>query len=318
MNEIELIRRFFSSRPVTRRDVALGIGDDAALATVPPGMELVITTDSLVAGIDFLPDTDPGAVAHKALAVNLSDLAAMGADPAWFTLSLILPDADEQWLAPFAQGLFAIARRFDIELVGGDLSRGPLTVHIGAYGHVPAGEALRRDGAAIGDQIFVTGTIGDAALALAHLLDSKPVTPEDEAVIRERLDRPVPRVEEGRKLRKIASAAIDISDGLWKDLGHITAASGVGARVQLEQLPLSDVYRRHLGQIGYDPAIATGDDYELCFTVPRARVSKLNQAGPFAAGIKCIGEITKGTSVEFVDAQGNSYQPARRGYDHFT
>ena len=317
MNERDLIRRFFLKQPVTRDDVRLGIGDDAALVAVPPGQELAITTDTLVAGVDFLADADPSTVGHKALAVNLSDLAAMGAAPAWFTLTLSLPSADAQWLAAFARGLFALAQRHGIVLIGGDLSRGPLAVDISAYGHVPVGQALQRRGAAVGDAIFVTGTIGDAALALSHLLDGRPLVAEDAAAVGERLHRPIPRVAEGLRLRGVASAAIDLSDGLLSDLGRIAEASRVGARIHLNQLPLSDAYRRYLAQVGYDPAIATGDDYELCFTVPPGRVAALEKAGAFESGITRIGEIVAGTAVRVVDAQGADYVPSRRGYDHF-
>jgi len=317
VNERELIHRFFLNQSATRDDVRLGIGDDAALVAVPEGQELAITTDTLVADVDFFADADPATVGHKALAVNLSDLAAMGAAPAWFTLALTLPTADEHWLAAFAHGLFDLARQYGIALIGGDLSRGPMAVSVSAYGLVPAGKSLRRDGAAVGDHIFVTGTLGDAALALSHLLDERQLPAADLAAVELRLHRPTPRIDEGQRLRGIASAAIDLSDGLLSDLGHIAEASDVGARIHLDRLPLSGAYRRYLPQVGYDPAIATGDDYELCFTVPAARVAALEQVGPFAAGISRIGEVIAGSSVTVVDAQGSAYVPARRGYDHF-
>jgi len=317
VNEFDLIRRFFMNQPVTRGDVRLGIGDDAALVTVPPGQELAITTDTLVAGVDFLTDADPEALGHKALAVNLSDLAAMAAEPAWFMLTLTLPAVDETWLASFARGLFALAKEHGVSLIGGDLSQGPLTIDVSAYGVVPAGQALRRNGAAPGDRIFVTGTLGDAALALWHLLDVQSLPPDDLSVAMARLQRPTPRVEEGRRLRGIASAAIDVSDGVLIDLGRLIEASGVGARLFLDRLPLSDFYRRHLAQVGYDRALATGDDYELCFTIPAGHLDALEQAGPFAAGITQIGEIVAGSAVTVLDATGSVYAPSRRGYDHF-
>jgi len=317
VNEFELIHRFFMNQPVTRGDVCLGIGDDAALVTVPPGRELAITTDTLVADIDFLADADPEALGHKALAVNLSDLAAMGAEPAWFTLTLTLPAVEETWLASFVRGLFALAKEHGVSLIGGDLSHGPLAIDVSAYGFVPAGKALRRNGAAPGDRIFATGTLGDAALALAHLLDGQSLAPDDLSAAMARLQRPTPRVNEGRRIRGIASAAIDISDGVLIDLGRLVEASGVGARLFLNHLPLSDFYRRHLAQVGYDRALATGDDYELCFTVPPGRLDALAQAGLLAADITQIGEIVAGSEVTVFDAKGSVYVPSRRGYDHF-
>jgi thiamine-monophosphate kinase len=318
MTEFELIRRFFAAQPVRRPDVALGIGDDAALLEVPAGRQLVVTTDILVSGVHFLPDADPAALGHKALAVNLSDLAAMGAEPAWYTLDLALPDADESWLGKFCEGLYALARRHGVQLVGGDTSRGPLTVAIQAFGFVPKGQALTRAGARPGDRVFVTGTLGDAALALAHVLGERQLPQADYVALRERLELPMPRLEAGSMLRGIASAAIDISDGLVADLGHILEASGAGATIHLDRIPLSAVYRSHLSNIGWDLALAIGDDYELCFTVPREKLAAFEQRRS-ALGVPAveIGEIRSDSGLTILDGAGREYRPAAHGHDHF-
>ncbi|HEY8553453.1 MAG TPA: thiamine-phosphate kinase [Burkholderiales bacterium] len=318
MTEFELIRTFFASSSVTRSDVAVPVGDDAAVVDVPPGMQTVLATDVLVAGVHFFDDVDPAALGHKALAVNLSDLAAMGAEPAWFLLDLTLPHVDTAWLAAFAQGMYALARRHDVQLIGGDTSRGPLAVAVTVAGLVPRGAALRRAGARPGDGVYVTGTLGDAAFALAERVGTPRCTTAERALLDERLERPTPRVAEGLALRGVASSAIDISDGLLADLGHVLAASGVGARLQLDAIPLSATYRRHLREIGWDAALAGGDDYELCFTVPaanEARLAALAAERGFAA--TRIGEITAGEGVAIYDEAGRRYEPARRGHEHF-
>ncbi len=289
--------------------MSLGVGDDAALLNIPPGQQLVVTTDILVSGVHFLPDVDPVSLGHKALAVNLSDLAAMGADPAWFTLNLVLPEPDEDWLRGFCDGLYALARRYEIQLVGGDTSRGPLAVAIHACGFVPRGQALTRAGAKPGDRIFVTGTLGDAALALAHSLGERKLPQADFAAVQDRLDRPMPRIEQGRALRGVATAAIDISDGLVADLGHILEASGVAAEIRLDRIPLSPVYRSHLPVLGWEGALAVGDDYELCFTLP-PRVAPPCDATE-------IGAVTAGAGLTIRDADGRAWKPAARGHDHF-
>jgi len=318
MTEFELIQKFFAAQPVTRDDVVMGIGDDAAVLQPRAGSQLVVTTDTLVEGRHFLPGTDAAALGHKALAVNLSDLAAMGAEPAWFLLNLTLPVADETWLAEFCRGLFLLAREFDVQLVGGNTTRGPLAIAIEAHGFVPEGGALRRTGARPGDGVYVTGTIGDAALALHKRLGRCALSTPDGEALQTRLDYPTPRVRAGLQLRRFASSAIDISDGLVADLGHVLEASGVGALIVRERVPLSDVYRKQLDHVGWDLALSGGDDYELLFTVPPSKSRALQQAGALlGCALTSIGEIVSGPGLTLVDAQGNPCMVASGGYDHF-
>lgn len=310
--EFDLIARI-RARAGTRDDIVLGIGDDAALLAPPPGKHLVVTADTLNEGIHFPHGTAPADIGWKALAVNLSDLASMGAEPAWCTLSLSLPQSDATWIDRFLDGFLALASEHDIALVGGDTTRGPLSLSVTAMGFVDAGRALRRDGARVGDDIWVTGTLGDAAGGLA-LLDSVP-----DHALRARLDRPTPRVDGGRGLRGIATACVDVSDGLLADLGHICARSGVGAQVDVDALPASaalcdafDEAARIAMQAG------GGDDYELCFTAPadvRGRIDALSSQ--LDLRISRIGRIVAGEGVQPVRADGRPWTPPRRGYDHF-
>jgi len=318
VTEFELIRAYFASQPVRRADVHLGIGDDAAVVQAPPGMETVITTDVLVAGVHFLDDTDPVALGHKSLAVNLSDLAAMGAAPAWFVLDLTLPKIDRAWVDAYARGLHELAQSYRIQLVGGDTARGPLAIAITAIGLVPHGKCLRRSGARVGDMIYVTGTLGDAALALAAQRGEHGLASGDVAAVRHRLERPDPRIAEGIALRDGASSAIDVSDGLVADLGHVLEASKVGARLNLGAIPVSPTYRAQMRKIGLDYALAGGDDYELCFTVPPVQVSHINTLA-IGSGFSftAIGEVTAGNALEIYDSIGRIYQPKRKGFEHF-
>lgn len=318
MNEFDIIREYFAPQPVTRPDVVLGIGDDAALLTVPAEHELVVTTDMLVGGVHFPEATDPQSIGHKALAVNLSDLAAMGATPAWFTLTISLPQADAAWLQSFAQGMFSLARQHQVVLVGGDTTRGPLTLSVQAMGFVPRRQALTRTGAKPGDRIYVTGHLGDAALGLLLLQGRLQMPEEYQRLVVERLNRPLPRVAAGLALRGVASACIDVSDGLVADIGHILEASQAGARVQLNRLPLSLAYDSVFEQIGWEPALSGGDDYELCFTVPVEHDEELRKAAA-RFGVPCvqIGEIESHPGLRLVDAQGALYSPKITGYDHF-
>jgi thiamine-monophosphate kinase len=319
VNEFELIRRFFARQPVTRDDVALGIGDDAAVLDVAPDSQLVVTTDLSIAGVHFLPDADPVSVGHKSLAVSLSDLAAMGADPAWFTLNLSLPEIDEEWLQRFCEGLFGLARRYQIQLIGGDTSRGALAITVAAYGLVPRGQVLRRSGAKIGDRIYVSGALGDPALALSHHRGTIRLPDADLIIIADRLARPMPRVRAGIALRPLANSCIDISDGLLADLGHIAEASHVGARIRLDRIPLSPVFQRHLNEAGWDTALAGGDDYELCFTVPEPNVTAVERLqSQFREGFACIGEIVAGSGVNVLKESGDPYRTAALGHDHFS
>src|SRR5512134_634676 len=237
LSEFDIIRRYFT-RPA--RHAVLGVGDDAAVLRPAPGNDLVVSTDMMVAGRHFLPGADPAGLGHKALAVNLSDMAAMGAAPRWATLALALPEADEPWLEAFARGFFELAERHGVELVGGDTTRGPLNLCVQILGEVPTGRALRRDGARPGDDIWVSGRLGDAALLLAHRRGELVLAPQQAAACRRALDLPEPRVALGLRLRGLAHACIDISDGLLADLGHVLERSRAGATVSLEAIPRSD------------------------------------------------------------------------------
>lgn len=317
MNEFELIRRYFAPQALARDDVVMGIGDDGAVVAVPAGMQLVIATDTLVEGVHFVQGADPGAIGHKALAVNLSDLAAMGAQPAWFTLNLTAPGADARWLQAFAQGLLQLARQHDVQLIGGDTTRGPLCITVTVCGFVPAGQALSRAGARPGDLIYVTGLLGDAGLGLLQEL-RKLALPEDcVRVVLERLHRPTPRVAVGNALRGLASACIDISDGLVGDLGHLLAASGVGACLELKRVPVSPAYDAAFAHVGWDVALAAGDDYELCFTLPPAHQRDLHRVGSqFQCGFVQIGVIEAEAGLRIRDESGRPF-PVPRAYTHF-
>ena len=290
MTEFELIRTYFARQPVQRADVVLGIGDDAAILAPPPDRQICVTTDVMVSGVHFLPDADPVSLGHKALAVNLSDLAAMGAEPAWFTLNLTLPEVNAAWLEQFCKGLFALASQHNVQLVGGNTSRGPLAIAIEAQGFVPEGRALLRSGARAGDRVYVTGVLGDAGLVLRHELGKGRLPDAAFEAIADKLHRPTPRIPEGMALRDIAHSAIDISDGLFSDFGHILEASHVGARLFLDKIPVSSVYRDHIKETGWDMALANGDDYELCFTVPEKNIAALEKLR-FTCGLHCIGQI---------------------------
>lgn len=303
--EFALIQRYFT-RASRRCDVVLGIGDDAALLRLPAGYELAVTVDTLVAGVHFPAQATPGSIGHKTLAVNLSDLAAMGAQPAWVTLALTLPQADPIWLDEFAQGFFALAESYEVELIGGDTTRGPLSITVQAMGLVPVGEALRRDGAQPGDLIFVTGTLGDAALGLDSVNRTQSHDDPHQVFVLDRLHRPSPRVQAGLLVRGIASAAIDVSDGLMADLGHICERSGVGACIELARLPRSaSLLALTVEDERNRLALSGGDDYELCFTVPPPRLAQLEaRAAQFEPGWTCIGRIEPGSRVRCLRANG--------------
>lgn len=310
--EFDLIARI-RARAGTRDDIVLGIGDDAALLAPPPGRQLVVTADTLNAGVHFPAGTAPADIGWKALAVNLSDLASMGAEPAWCTLSLSLPQSDTVWIDGFLDGFLALAGEHGIVLVGGDTTRGPLSVSVTAMGFVDAGRALRRDGARVGDDVWITGTLGDAAGALA-LLERDPAH-----ALRTRLDRPTPRVRAGLALVGLANACVDVSDGLLADLGHIASRSGVAAQVEVDALPVSEALRA-----AFDEATRTamqasgGDDYELCFTAPgAARASIESLSSQLDLRITRIGRMVAGEGVQALRADGRPWSSARRGYDHF-
>ncbi len=315
MSEFDLIRRHLTGLGAARADVCVDIGDDCALLRVPDAHELAVSIDTLVAGVHFFPDCDPDALGHKSLAVGLSDLAAVGAEPAWATLALTLPGADEAWLAAFAGGLGRLALAHGLRLVGGDTTRGPLCISVQVHGFVPAGAALRRGGASPGDLICVSGSLGDAGLALRQHLRGGPT----DAAARARLERPTPRVALGLALRGVASAAIDISDGLVADLGHLLAQPGLGARVDLARLPLSAAVAGAIeSDAHWDLPLASGDDYELCFTLPPARVDRLAAIAVRAGcALTPIGEITRDGGLRCILPDGGDWHPRRTGFDHF-
>ncbi len=319
ITEFDLIRQYFADITPSRSDVSLGIGDDAALVNVPPRNQLAISVDTLVSGVHFFASVSPENLGHKALAVNLSDLAAMGAEPAWATLALTLPESDAAWLEGFAHGFASLAKRTGVQLIGGDTTRGPLSVTVQVLGLVPDDRAMRRQGACVDDGIYVTGSLGDAALYL-RLLASGSVPPFDVEGLRQRLERPEPRVEAGLALRGLASSAIDISDGLLADLGHILEAGGLGASVYLERLPLSAQFAEWLGESDdWSPAVAGGDDYELCFTAPIGREPEIHQlAIDLGLRIDRIGAIEKASGLRVWRPDGTPWMDARTGFDHFS
>lgn len=331
MGEFELIARFFT-RPARR--AALGVGDDCALLQARPGTQLAVSSDMLVSGRHFFPDVDPRKLGHKALAVNLSDLAACGAQPVAFTLALALPEADPAWLEPFSQGLWALADAHDCELVGGDTTKGPLNICITVLGEVPVvdgrSQALLRSGAKAGDDLYVSGTVGDARLALEHFRQTVVLSDDQFAKARLRMETPTPRVALGMALRGIATSAADISDGLLGDLGHILRRSGVGATIDTSiAITLIAAYANSMSHSSqFDAPISTamaleyvlsgGDDYELVFTAPpgaRAAVQAAAQSADVA--VTRIGRIDAERGLRLVDAKGGAVANTFGSFDHF-
>ena len=314
MSEFDLIRRHFTR---ATPNTLLGVGDDCALLRVSDGNVLAVSTDMLVCGTHFFADADPFWLGHKTLAVNLSDLAAMGATPRWATLALSLPNADEGWLEKFSAGFFALAKEYNVDLVGGDTTRGPLNLCVTIIGEVNAQQALRRDGAKVGDEIWVSGTLGDAALALAHLQGKVCLSDADFAACAAALHQPNPRVGLGLALRGIAHSAIDISDGLLADLGHILDASKVGAQLELLAIPMSDVMRAHK-EFSRRCVLSGGDDYELCFTAAAHHHDELLRiAARLDLPLTRIGKIVAGNTCVVHDAHGATIQFESGGYEHF-
>jgi thiamine-monophosphate kinase len=318
LSEFDLIARYFT-RPL-RHDsrAALGIGDDCALLTPAPGTQLAISSDMLVEGRHFFPNANPAKLGHKCLAVNLSDLAAMGAKPVAFTLALSLPEAKPEWLAAFSEGLFKLADAHGCELIGGDTTKGPLNICITVFGELPSGQALRRDTARAGDDVWISGTLGDARLALAGcrqeiMLDTAAI--EAAAV---RLDEPIPRVALGIALRGVAHAAIDISDGLIGDLGHVLQRSGVGATVNVDALPAGPTLERRSQDMRHRFALAGGDDYELCFTAPVSKRDAVAAAARAAAtAVTRVGSIEAAAGLRLTDAGGAPLDLQLSSFDHF-
>ncbi len=311
-SEFDLIARHFT-RPAA--NAVLGVGDDCALVDITNGMDLAVSTDTMVSGTHFFPDVDPETLGHKAL----SDMAAMGAMPYWAMLALTLPSVDHEWLAAFAKGFFDLAAEYNVSLIGGDTTRGPLTLTVTIMGEVPAGAALRRSGAKAGNDIWVSGNIGDAALAVAHRHGKLVLAEADyhEAVMR--LYEPTPRVKLGQALRGMATSAIDVSDGLLADLGHICRLSGVGATVDLGSIPVSAIGAKHFSDDAALTAIvAGGDDYELCFTAPaNSRESIAELTDMLGIPLSRIGQVKRGKGVSLLN-NGKPVKIDGRGFDHFS
>jgi thiamine-monophosphate kinase len=318
-SEFNLIKQYFT-RPT--RNTTLGVGDDAALISLTAGMELAVSADMLVAGTHFFVDCDAYQLGWKSLAVNISDMAAMGANPKWATLAIALPEINESWLAEFSRGLFACADSFDVDLIGGDTTRGPLTISVQIMGEVPIGKAIKRSGAKIGDEIWVSGKLGDAALALAHI-QSKLVLPEEASLsCAKALHTPQPRVSLGLALRDIANSAIDISDGLLADLGHILERSAVGATLKLKNIPHSTFVGLPINlhdEIFRKMVLAGGDDYELCFTVPaekHAEIIKISERTKLQ--LSCIGQVTNNKGLTLHGLDNEILSMKETGFDHFS
>jgi thiamine-monophosphate kinase len=318
--EFDLIARYFNRYRTARQDVQLGIGDDCALLTVTDKQQIAVSTDTLVEGIHFLKTISPADLGYKALAVNLSDLAAMGADPAWVSLALTLPEVNTDWLEAFSDSLFEQLDYYGMQLIGGDTTRGPLSMTLTIQGLVPAGRALLRSGARVGDWIFVTGTLGDSAAGLAILQDRLTVNDDkaSQALIKRHL-RPQPRVLQGQALRQLANSAIDISDGLISDLRHILKASDCGARIDLDLLPYSQEMQQYV-----DPeqavkwALTGGEDYELCFTVPEINRGALEVAlAQLGVRFTCVGQIAPLSEGIKYQRSGETVELEWQGFDHF-
>ena len=319
LSEFALIERFFRRCGAPRTDVRLGVGDDAALLAVPGGSELVAAIDTLVAGVHFPHGSPPASIGHRALAVNLSDLAAMGARPAWALLALTLPEADENWLEEFATGFGDLARAHGVALVGGDTTRGPLCISVQLLGHVPTGEALTRGGGGAGDVLFVSGTCGDAAAGLAIEQGQLAADPQARAWLRERFLWPTARVALGERLRGLASACIDVSDGLLADAGRLASASQAGAELTWADVPLSQPLLEVLGEArARELALGGGDDYELCFTVPPQNIARLTaQLPPQEWRYARIGRL-RTESGAVVVRDGTVMEFSHSGYEHFS
>jgi thiamine-monophosphate kinase len=316
-SESQLIERYFRELGAHRADTVLGIGDDAALLRVAGDCELVLTTDALVEGVHFLAGAPARSLGHRALAVNLSDIAAMGASPSWALLSLNLPAADEAWLREFALGFGTLARGHEVALVGGNLSRGALSITVELAGLVPTGQALRRRGARERDDLYLSGSVGDAACGLKLLRGEALVPPAEAIYLRQRFEYPTPRVALGQALRGIASACIDVSDGVYVDATRLLAASGCGATVAIERLPLSQPLRLALGDQAWRAALSGGEDYELCFTAPPAQAAAIAAiAARTGQAVTHIGTLHSGTGLVLTTA-GSVMQFSPSGFDHF-
>lgn len=299
MKEFELIKNYFTEQVVKRKDVLLGIGDDCAIVTPAEKQNIAITTDTLVSGVHFPHNTSPRAIGHKAIAVNLSDLAAVGAEPSWVSVAITLPEIDEQWIDEFCTGLFELCEYYNVQLIGGDTTQGPLSITVTAQGVVPADQHISRSGAKTGNWLYVTGEIGDAALALRHVLGRTELDNNIFTKVKERLDFPMPRVLAGQALRNYATSAIDLSDGLMADLAHICRSSKVGANIVLENLPLSNALMEAVGQEkAIELALTGGDDYELLFTVSEDKKVGMETAlANSGVNVTCIGQLNPSNKI---------------------
>jgi thiamine-monophosphate kinase len=318
--EFSLINTYFKT-PHTRQDVTIGVGDDCAVVSIPEGKQLAVTVDTLVSGIHFPSDTSPADIACKAIAVNLSDLAAIGARPAWLTLALTLPEGDESWVRSFADSFHATADRYEVQLIGGDTTQGPLSITVQALGLVDPEHVMRRGGARPGDAIYVSGTLGDAAAGL-KILQQEQLDDENQAWLVNRLNRPQARVELGNRASAFCRCAIDISDGLAADLGHILEASDCGATVNVDRIPLSHQlveYSNNRNEVDWNRVLSGGDDYELCLVVAPENDNRLMQlAGELSLPLTRIGTIEARGALNFIDASGATYLLNDNGYEHFT
>lgn len=319
MGEFDLIKRYFSHhKGLNRPDILQTVGDDCAITTIPAGHQLAITTDTLVSGTHFLPDINPIDLAYKSLAVNLSDLAAMGATPKWISLALTLPEIDHQWLNLFSQSFFQTLDRYQVALIGGDTTKGPLSLTLTAQGFIPTGKGLFRHKAQVGDLIFVSGTLGDSAAGLSLLLNHTASSKADDYLLERHL-RPTPRIELGQLLSAFSQCAIDISDGLLADLGHILERSQCGARLDVEKLPLSHELLNSFNEYEAEYfALCGGEDYELCFTVPKQHYTAVQTlAESLNTPCRCIGEIIAEPQLILLKHQQPYTLPDRAGFDHF-
>lgn len=318
MKEFDLIKEYFAQQGLSRKDVVVGIGDDCAVVQPSDRQHIAITTDTLVEGVHFLKDASARSIGHKVVAVSLSDLAAMGAEPSWITLAVSLPSIDPKWVEEFCKGVFDLCEYYHVQLVGGDTTQGPLSVTVTAQGLMPIGKHLSRSGAKAGDWIYVTGEVGDAALALQYLLGNVELCEGKHQAVN-KLDFPKPRVLAGQALREYATSAIDISDGLLVDLNHICKGSGIGANLQLEQLPISNTMRDALGKKeGLTMALTGGDDYELLFTVSQDnKVGMETALAHTGVAVTCIGQMTGGDKI-VTTLNGEAFSIDIKGYEHFS
>lgn len=318
MNEFSLIQKYFEQLTTQRDDVELGIGDDCALLIPLPNHAIAVSIDTLVEGIHFFADVAPENLGYKSLAVGLSDLAAMGAQPAWFTLALTLPEVNDTWLKKFSQGLAKLANEHNIQLVGGDTTEGPLTISIQVHGFVDQTKTMRRSNAKLGDMIYVSGTLGDAGAALQQKLqqlNDDKLNSDDIRYLQQRLEQPTAQIALGQQLLGLATSAIDISDGLLVDLEHILDRSNVGARLNLDNLPLSKALTKINHKVALALALHSGDDYELCFIVPPQHYAEIEKR--FKGQVTRIGMITDDDGIYYIDDNDKLIELTGIGYEHF-